>query len=267
MGRFLGPHDDGGTLDRPDLNQCPECGSYFAPDADTCPICGAFCPEEYRAGNRKPVKVKKQTFSRASSRVTFVEWYHSWWFIAIALIFMPIIGIVLLITSPHKTKHKLMFVAAALLYTVLVSWGVGGMLIGMIRGQLERPVDTSMPRSEYIAACEVVDGETYYRMADAYKDKKIAVTLVVREAVTDMQGTYGQDRYPNYYLCSDAAQTFTVLVRDCIREDRINLLPGDTVTFYGEGAGAVSVTDTQYITHTAPCINAAFAVLNEGGTP
>ena len=45
----------------------------------------------------------------------------------------------------------------------------------------------------------------------------------------------------------------------------MNLLPGDTVTFYGEGAGTVTVTDTQYVTHTAPCINAAFAVLNEEG--
>ena len=266
MGRLLGPHDDGGVLDRPDLNQCPECGSYFAPSTDICPICGAFCPEEYRAGNRKPVKVKRQTFSRASSRVTFVEWYHSWWFIALALIFMPIIGIVLLITSPHKTKHKMMFVAAALLYTVLVSWGVGGMLIGMIRGQLDRPVDTAMPKAEYIAACEITDAEAYYRMADAYRGKTVAVTLTVREMVSDAEGVYSHARYPNYYVCTDEAQNFVVLVRDCIREDRMNLLPGDTVTFYGEGAGNVTVTDTQYNTHTAPCINAAFAVLNEEGT-
>ena len=43
----------------------------------------------------------------------------------------------------------------------------------------------------------------------------------------------------------------------------MNLLPGDTVTFYGEGAGNVTVTDTQYNTHSAPGINAAFVVLNE----
>ena len=41
------------------------------------------------------------------------------------------------------------------------------------------------------------------------------------------------------------------------------LLPGDTVTFYGEGAGNVTGTDTQYNTHSAPGINAAFVVLNE----
>ena len=263
MGRMLGFHDDGDELDRPDLNQCPECGSYFAPTAEYCPICGAFCPEEYRAGNRKPVRAKKQTFSRASSRVTFVEWYHSFWFIALAMLFMPLIGVVLLITSPHKTKHKLIFVAAALLYTVLVSWGVGGMLIGMLRG-MEQPVDMSLSRAEYVAACEIVDAETYYRRADAYVAQKVAVTLTVRQVITDVEGAYQNEGYPQYsqyYLCSDEAQTFVILVRDCIREDRMNLLPGDTVTFWGEGAGNVTVTDTQYNTHTAPCINAAFVLL------
>ena len=262
MGRLLGSHDDGGELDRPDLNRCPECGSYFAPTAEYCPICGAYCPEESRAGNRKPVKAKKQTFSRASSRVTFVEWYHSWWFIALAMFFMPLIGIVLLITSPHKTKHKLIFVAAAVLYTVLVSWGVGGMLIGMLRG-MEQPVDMSLARAEYVAACEVVDAETYYRMADAYREQKVAVTLTVRQVITDVGGAYPNGNYPQYYLCSDAGQTFSVLVHDCIREDRMNLLPGDTVTFWGEGAGNVTVTDAQYSTYTSPAINAAFAVMQE----
>ena len=85
MGRLLGSHSTD-ELDRPDLNRCPECGSYFAPTTEYCPICSAYCPEEYRAGNRKPVKAKRQNFSRASSRVVFVEWYHSWWFIALALL-------------------------------------------------------------------------------------------------------------------------------------------------------------------------------------
>lgn len=262
MGRLLGSHSTD-ELDRPDLNRCPECGSYFAPTTEYCPICSAYCPEEYRAGNRKPVKAKRQNFSRASSRVVFVEWYHSWWFIALALLFMPLIGVVLLITSPHPKKQKITFVVVALLYTVLVSWGVGGMLIGMIRGQFDLPVDSSMPREEYIAACEITDAETYYRMADAYRDQKVAVTLTVREMISDADGAYSHTRYPNYYICTDEAQTFAILVCDCIREDRMNLLPGDTVTFYGEGAGNVRVTDTQYNTHSAPGINAAFVVLNE----
>ena len=262
MGRLLGSHDTE-DLDRPDLNKCPECGSYFAPTAEYCPICQAFCPNEYRAGNRKPVKAKKQTFSRASSRVTFVEWYHSWWFIVLAMLFMPLIGIVLLITSPHKKSHKILFVVIALLYTVLVSWGVGGMLIGMIRGQFTHPVDTAMTQDEYIAVCETVDAQDYYRTAGDRIGQKTAVTLTVREAICDVEGTYSHDRYPNYYLCSDEAQTFTVIVRDCIQQNRINLLPGDVVIFYGEGAGNISVTDLQYNTHTAPGLYAAYAVLKQ----
>ena len=133
----------------------------------------------------------------------------------------------------------------------------------MLRGQFLHPVDTGMPRDAYIAACEVTDAEAYYRTADSRVGQKVAVTLTVREAVTDVEGSYRHERYPNYYLCSDAEQTFVILVRDCVLENRINLLPGDVVTFYGEGAGNMTVTDTQYNTHTAPCINAAFAVLNE----
>ena len=266
MGRMLGSHNTD-ELDRPDLNRCPECGSYFAPSSEYCPICSAFCPEEYRAGNRKPVKAKKQSFSRASSRVVFVEWYHSLWFIALALLFMPLIGIVLLITSPHKKSHKLILIAAALLYTVLVSWGVGGMLIGMIRGQLDPPIDTSLSMTEYIAACEVMDAKDFYRTADNNRGNKIAVTVTVRESICDVEGTYSRDRYPNYYLCSDPEQTFVIIVRDCIPENRMNLLPGDVVTFYGESVGSISVTDQQYNLHTAPGLNAAYAVLESEESP
>lgn len=264
MGRLLGSHDTE-DLDRPDLNKCPECGSYFAPTTEYCPICSAFCPEESRAGNRKPVKVKKQTFSRSSSRVVFVEWYHSWWFIVLAMLFMPLIGLVLLITSPHPKRQKIMFVVVALLYTVLVSWGVGGTLIGMVRGQLEQPVDMSLSQEEYIAACEVIDAEAFYRTADSRAGDKFAVALTVCESIVDIEGTYSHDRYPNYYLCSDAGQTFTVIVRDCMSENRINLLPGDVVTFLGESAGTVSITDQQYNTHTVPCLNAAYAALESEG--
>ena len=259
MGRDLG-YFASEELDRPELNKCPDCECYFA--SEECPLCGKICPEEMRAGNRAPVKKPKKQ-KNSSGRVQFIPWYHSWWFIILAMFFMPLVGIVLLITSPHSKKQKLIFVAAALLYTVLVSWGVGGMLIGMIRGQLEFPVDADLPREEYIAACEIVDAEDYYRMAEAYRGRKVAVTLTVREMISDAEDVYSHARYPNYYVCSDEQQTFTVLVCDCIREDRMNLLPGDTVIFYGEGAGNVSVTDMQYVTHTAPCIHAAFLIFLE----
>jgi len=59
MGRLLGSHDGGDSLDRPDLNRCPDCGCYF--ESEECPLCGKICPEDMRAGNRKEVKQKKIT--------------------------------------------------------------------------------------------------------------------------------------------------------------------------------------------------------------
>lgn len=108
MGRMLGAFDNSEELDRPDLNKCPDCECFFA--GDTCPLCGKVCPEEMRAGNRKPPKKQRRSRSRTNGRVTFVEWYHSWCFIILMMIFMPIAGIVLLITSPHRTRAKVIFV-------------------------------------------------------------------------------------------------------------------------------------------------------------
>lgn len=108
MGRMLGAFDNSEELDRPDLNKCPDCECFFA--GETCPLCGKVCPEEMRAGNRKPPKKQRRSRSGSNGRVTFVEWYHSWWFIVLMMIFMPIAGIVLLITSPHRTRSKIIFV-------------------------------------------------------------------------------------------------------------------------------------------------------------
>ena len=105
MGRTLGAFDSD-EMDRPDLNKCPDCGCFFV--QDTCPICGKLCPEEMRAGNRKPVKQKKNRGSVGSGRVVFVNWYHSWWFMALMMFIFPLAAIILLATSPYKRKHKIM---------------------------------------------------------------------------------------------------------------------------------------------------------------
>ena len=253
MGRLLGAHDDG-ELDRPDLNKCPDCGSFFAPDSDTCPICGTFCPEEYRAGNRKVQKVKKQKFSRASSRVTFVEWYHSFWFIALALAFMPLIGIVLLITSPHKTKHKVIFVAAAALYTVLVTYGVGG-LLWRYAVNLYDNAGAPVTAEDYAAEATAVSAEQFYRMTGDYTGVRISLALTVAERITDVSAD-GYGMHPTYYLCTDEEGRVSILVH--ARDDAPNLLAGDRITVLGIGIGNITVTDTAYLPHTAPCVDAAY---------
>ena len=115
MGRMLGAFDNPQELDRPDLNKCPDCLCFFA--QDECPLCGKVCPEEMRAGNRKPPKKEKKRRT-SNGRVVFVEWYHSWLAIILFTIFISPVGIILLITSPHKTWQKIVYAV------VVVGWYV-----------------------------------------------------------------------------------------------------------------------------------------------
>ncbi|MBQ1846954.1 MAG: hypothetical protein II135_03030, partial [Clostridia bacterium] len=80
MGRLMGAYDIDDDHDIPELNKCPDCQTYF--EGDNCPICGKPCPENMKAGNRPAVKQKKRKRpSGDTGRVTFINWYHSWWFI------------------------------------------------------------------------------------------------------------------------------------------------------------------------------------------
>lgn len=253
MGRLLGAHDGDNDLDRPDLNKCPDCGCYFA-QLD-CPLCGKICPEEFRAGNRKEVKKKKKR-STGSGRSVFVEWYHSWWCIILALIVAPVIGIVLLFTSPHKRSQKIIFSTVAVALWFVSTFGIG--FLSNLGDVFDKPVDTSLDRGEYIAACETVTPETYYRSAAGYTDKFVTVTLTVEEKITTDEG-----KYATYYVCRDADDKFEILVRDCVQDDVQNFIAGDVITVYGEGAGERTVYDMDYyVSHTAPCIHAAYVELN-----
>ena len=122
MGRMLGSFADDNELDRPDLNKCPDCDCYFSSDA--CPLCKKICPEEMRAGNRKPVKQKKRR-SQGNGRVTFLEWYQRWWFIILMLWLFPILGIILLATSPHEKRKKWIVGGIFIAWTLISYVGIG----------------------------------------------------------------------------------------------------------------------------------------------
>ena len=122
MGRMLGAFDNPEELDRPDLNKCPDCECFFS--GDNCPLCGKACPEEMRAGNRKPPKKKRRRQASSNGRETFVEWYQSWWIIIIMLVVMPVAGIILLFTSPHRTLWKVLLTLAI----VLVEFVIPGLI-------------------------------------------------------------------------------------------------------------------------------------------
>lgn len=261
MGRMLGAFDDPGELDRPDLNKCPDCECFFS--TEECPLCGKICPEDMRAGNRKPPKkVKKRHYE---SRTVFVEWYHSWWFIILALIFFPIVGIVLLITSPHKRSLKITLVAVGAVYMILSTVGIGT-LVNSVLNIFDKPIDTSLSRDEYIGRCQEVDVEDFYRSPDAYDEKFVSMTLTVESIFTGTGEYYDSGEYSTYYICRDVSDgKFRIIVRNCIQDKKKNLAVGDVVTVFGEGAGMVTVWDENYTERTAPCLNAAYADIERDG--
>ena len=230
MGRNLG-YFDFDELDRPELNKCPDCECFFA--TDECPLCGKVCPEAFRAGNRAAVKKPKKQ-KNSSGRVQFVSWYHSWWFILIMMYFMPIVGIILFITSPHSKKSKI--IAASVVVGVYVA---GGLLVTFGSGLLynlfsDSPVNDKLTRVEYVEKCDSMSVEDYHR--DAYnKGNFVVLELTVKEHIVMNSGEA-------YYLCTDRLNDGAyVYVQDCSVEKLTNYLTGDMIRVYGECSGWADV--------------------------
>jgi hypothetical protein len=253
MGRMLGTFADDDELDRPDLNKCPDCDCFFA--SDTCPLCKKICPEEMRAGNRKPVKHKKQRRNAGSGRVMFISWYHRWWFIILMLALFPLVGIILCITSPHQTWKKVLCIALYVLLPTIIggTMVLGSIFIGEIFGQ--DFVDTSLTREEYVAACQEVTPEEYYRSPGSYEDAYIRMTLKVeRREVSDSA---------IYYVCTDPDNCeIVILVRDYFIEDQQNFLSGDLVTLYCQYSPTTARIEVDGVEYIAPFLFAAYAEVN-----
>lgn len=158
MGKLLGAHDSE-ELDRPDLNKCPDCQCFFA--GDNCPLCGKPCPEEMKAGNRAKVKPTKRKRSPNAGRVTFIPWYHSWFFIILMMFVMPIVGIILLCTSPYRLKTKIIVVVSLvaayfLIFVVIIPLVMyGEMLLFMFASSFldgELPEETTSLPMDSISA-------------------------------------------------------------------------------------------------------------------
>lgn len=255
MGRLLGSHADENELERPDLNKCPDCGCFFA--SDNCPLCKKPCPEHMRAGNRKAEK-KKKSRGGGRARVTFVEWYHSWWFIILMTFVFPLVSIFLLITSPHEKWKKMAFIAIAVVCILISSVGIGNIIMSVM-GLLDNPVDTSLTKSEYISSCSTVSAEELYRSPEGYEDAFVTLTLevVCRSAYTEGMPD------DTYYICRDIENAdIIVIIRDCLISDGQNLLAGDIVTVYGEGAGECTAYNSEYFALNGPCVNMAYCEID-----
>ena len=260
MGRMLGAFDNSGELDRPDLNKCPDCECFFA--GENCPLCGKVCPEEMRAGNRKPPKKEKRHRTSGSHRVTFVEWYHSWWFIVIACLFMPLVGIILLATSPHEKRKKITFIVLACIYLVISTYGLST-IIGGAADIVNPPVNTRLSQEEYIAKCEDVSVDDVWRSPVQYKDKYVKLTVEISSSFEDIDSYTYFDGYDRYYVCRIDGTDKYILIFDCIQSGVSNFAKGDIVTVYGEGGGTTIVYDYNYNEYSAPCVNVAYATLDE----
>lgn len=261
MGRYLGAFDEDSDIDRPDLNKCPVCSCYF--EQDTCPICGMLCPAEMRAGNRKAVKQKKRKPSSGRDRVYFIDWYHRWWFIILMAFFMPLVSLILLLTSPRPRNHKIIAIVVAVVLMIVWTVGVGN-IIGVFQNLFDNPVDTSLSEEAYIAKCESVDVEDFFRYPDQYKDKFVALTVTVGNKTMDYDAHFRDGAYCYYYYCTETdGTTFRILVRDCAQKGSTNFVKGDVIVIYGEGAGFAEFYDAQYEPVHAPCLNMAYYEIQE----
>ena len=255
MGRMLGSHADDG-MDRDDLNKCPDCGCFFA--SDNCPLCGKECPEHMRAGKRPAVKHKKG--GRGDGYVLLLPWYYRWWFITLALLIFPLIGLVLLISSPLERRKKILAVVIAALYTLITSLGVGN-IISRLSELWDEPVDTSLSQEEYIERCDEISLLQFYRNADEYEDTFVCLRVKIVERVTFIDKYYNEKDYAGYLCRAEDGSEFTVILRDCLQSGKQRFVPGDILTVYGEGAGEREVLDGEYTPITAPCLNMAYAVI------
>ncbi len=257
MGRLLGSHADEQELDRPDLNKCPDCGCFFP--QDNCPLCGKPCPDNMKAGNRPAVKQQKRKRGGNSGRVVFINWYHSLWFIVLMMFIFPVIGLILLYTSPHSKNVKISLFVIGVIILILSTVGIGK-IVGFVSNIFSHPVDTSLTREEYVSKCDVVLPEDYYRSAADYKDAYVSLELKVKAKLTDNEADYNGEKYTTYYLCSPSDNdSVNILVRNCLIDSHMNFIPGDVIKVYGEGADEASLYDSftfEYFEH--PCINMAY---------
>lgn len=168
----------------------------------------------------------------------------------------PLAGIILLITSPHDKWKKIVFVSIAAVYMVASFFGIGNIISG-VTGMFERPVDTSLTREEYVAACAAVEPEELYRSPKAYEDEFVKVTLKVVERASYINDDYYSNNV--YYVCeAEEGSSYKIVIRDCLIDKAQNLISGDVITVYGEGAGECMAYSSDYTPIAGALVNMAY---------
>ena len=170
----------------------------------------------------------------------------------------PLAGIILLITSPHEKWKKIVFAVIAAVYMVISTFGLGT-VFSRISDLFDRPVDTSLTREEYVAACEAIAPEDLYRAPKAYEDEFITLTLRIVGRAAFVENGYETD--DTYYICeAESGSVYKIIVRDCLIDNAQNFISGDIITVYGEGAGECVAYDSEYVPTDGACVNMAYVV-------
>lgn len=250
--------------DYPELNKCPDCETFFA--SDNCPICGRECPEEMRAGKRRPIKVKKnpQYEKHTSGRVQFVPWYFSTWFIILMLLVQPIIGLILAWAGPWKRGGKIL--ATVILLLPYLLGGLFGIIWGItmnIFTDYTLPVNLDLSRAEYEERCEEYAASAIWRDPDSLNGEYVTVTLTVEAVWEDEDAYYAGYAYPRFFECTvtENGESYSFLVHDFRQENTINLKAGDVITVWGQIGGNETISNSVVGTMTRPCINMLYMEL------
>ena len=251
MGKLLGSYEMDEDHDIPELNKCPDCKTYFS--TDNCPICGKPCPENMRAGNRPVIKAKKRKNSGGSPRVTFIPWYHRYWFIILMMIISPLIAIIVIATSPHKRWKKILLIVLCVL--LLLGRYAGPYIIQNLNNRVPTYVTDNITEEEYKEKCIRVGAEELYRNSESHKNEFVCIDLTI----TEKADAYEQ-YFPVYYICTSDDGKYEILIRNCIISGPKNFTKGDKITVYGEMQGDTTIYIAETVL-TDPTVNAAYITL------
>ncbi|MBQ8431841.1 MAG: hypothetical protein IJX28_03050 [Clostridia bacterium] len=244
--------------DFPELNKCPDCETFFADLY--CPLCGKECPEEMRAGNRKPAK-KVKSRGNGDGRVYFVPWYFSTWFIIMMCFLQPIIGLILTWAGYWKRGWKIFATVLMATPYLLVALGMVLGALGPILFPEELPVNLELTQTEYVELCREVTAEDLYRNAAEYEGDYVTLTVVI-DAIGVDEYEYESD-YNRYYLChvEENGRTWEFLLRDWRQDGPVNFAVGDVITLWGQGGGNMEIFHSTKGSLAAPGIHMLYASL------